>query len=369
MKAVFRVDSSSFIGFGHLMRCLTLAKELRERGVECSFVCRDHPGNIAAKVIDSGFSVFLLERANELAALKGSELECDKWLGSSWKVDADETNEIIKAIQPEWLIVDHYSIDGKWEEALAKNYKNLMVIDDIANRDHSCDILLDQNLFINMKRRYERRVSSQCLQLLGPKYALLQTEYSQLREVAKSRNSSTKKNLLIFFGGSDQSNLTELAFLAAHSFGSEFSSINVVMPSASPFYNQMEKLIKPIKNSKLHCDLPSLAPLMLEANIGIGAGGATNWERFCLGLPSLVITLAKNQKLVNDDLSKLRLIELIGDAEVIKIEQVRTAIRSVLSRRDLADWSNRCMRECSGDGVILVADVIFVLEKSKIKLL
>jgi len=360
MKAVFRVDSSNFIGFGHLIRCLTLANVLRQRGVLCSFVCRDHVGNIAAKINDRGFKLFLLARPNELDILTGSEAKHDRWLGSSWQIDAEETNEILKIINPEWLIVDHYSIDVKWEKALAKNYKNLMVIDDIANRDHCCDILLDQNLFLDMKRRYERRVSSQCLQLLGPKYALLQTEYSQLREKAKARNSSTK-NLLIFFGGSDQSNLTQLAFLAAHSFGSEFSSINVVMPSASPFYHQVKKLIKPLKKANLHCDLPSLAPLMLEADIAIGAGGTTNWERFCLGLPSLVITLAKNQKLVNHDLSKLRLIELIGDAETINVEQVRAAIRSVLSRRDLADWSKRCMRACSGNGANIVADVILPL--------
>lgn len=357
MKAIFRVDSSNFIGFGHLIRCLTLAKELRERGVECSFVCRDHPGNIAAKVIDSGFSVFLLERANEASALKGSDLEYDNWLGCSWQIDADETNEILKSVQPEWLIVDHYSIDVKWEEALAKDYMNLMVIDDIANRDHSCNILLDQNLFINMKSRYEKHVSSQCLQLLGPKYALLQAEYSQCRVKVKVRNGSTK-NLLIFFGGSDQINLTELAVLAAHSFGREFSSINVVMPSTSPFYHQVKKLIKPLNNVKFHCDLPSLAPLMLEADIGIGAGGATNWERFCLGLPSLVITLAENQRPVNQDLHQMGLIELIGDSETIEIEQVRTAIRSVLSRRDLVGWSNRCMGECFGNGATLVADAI-----------
>ena len=357
MKAVFRVDSSDFIGFGHLIRCLTLAKELRERGVECSFVCRDHPGNIAAKVTDSGFSVFLLERADEASALKGSDLEYDKWLGCSWQIDAGETNEILKSVQPEWLIVDHYSIDVKWEEALAKDYMNLMVIDDIANRDHSCDILLDQNLFINMKRRYEKHVSSQCLQLLGPKYALLQAEYSQLRVKVKVRNGSTK-NLLICFGGSDHNNLTELAFVAAHSFGSEFSSINVVMPSASPFYHQVKKLIKPLKKVNLHCDLPSLAPLMLEADIGIGAGGATNWERLCLGLPSLVITLAENQKQVNQDLHQMGLIELIGDSETVEIEQVKSSIKSILPRGDLADWSNRCMLECSGNGAQLVADAI-----------
>lgn len=362
MKAVFRVDSSNFIGFGHLIRCLTLANVLRQRGFECSFVCSDHNGNIASKVSDSGFKLFLLELPNASLESSRNDLEYGSWLGCSWQIDADKTNEIIRDIQPDWLIVDHYSIDVKWEKALAKNYKNLMVIDDIADRDHCCDILLDQNLFLDMKFRYEKRVSSHCLKLLGPKYALLQTEYSQHREKAKIRNLSTK-NLLIFFGGSDKKNLTELAFLAAHSFGSEFSSINVVMPSSSRFYNRVKKLIKPIKNANLHCDLPSLAPLMLEADIGIGAGGATNWERLCLGLPSLVITLAKNQKLVNNDLDKLRLIELIGDAETIKIEQVRSAISSVLDRKDLADWSKRCMQTCSGNGAIKVADAILRLKK------
>jgi UDP-2,4-diacetamido-2,4,6-trideoxy-beta-L-altropyranose hydrolase len=362
MKAVFRVDSSDFIGFGHLIRCLTLAKVLRQRGVQCSFVCRDHAGNIAGKVSDSGFKVFLLAWPKEALTLTGSESTIDGWLGCSWQTDADETRGILRSIQPEWLIVDHYSIDSNWEQALAGNYKHLMVIDDLADRDHACDILLDQNLFLDMNHRYERHVSLGCLQLLGPKYALLQPEYRQLRERVKVRNSPSK-NLLIFFGGSDRSNLTELVFLAANSFGNEFSSINIVMPSASPFYHQVKKLIKPLKKANLHCDLPSLAPLMLEADIGIGAGGATNWERFCLGLPSLVITLAKNQKLVNNDLSKLRLIELIGDAETIKIEQVRAAIRSVLSRRDLADWSKRCMRACSGDGAILVADAILGITK------
>ena len=362
MKAVFRVDSSSFIGFGHLMRCLTLGRVLRELSVECSFVCRDHSGNIAAKVIESGFKLFLLERVNEAEALKGTELKYDNWLGCSWEIDAGETNEILKSVQPEWLIVDHYSIDVKWERYLAKNYKRLMIIDDLANRDHSCDLLLDQNLCIDMKRRYESLVSPQCLQLLGPKYALLQTEYSQLREKVKVRNSLAK-NILIFFGGADQNNLTELAFLAAHSFGSKISSINVVMPSTSPFYNQIKKLIKPIKKAKLYCDLPSLAPLMSKADICIGAGGATNWERFCLGLPSLVITLAENQKAVNQDLDQLGLIDLIGDSETVEITHVKSSIKSILSHGDLADWSNRCMRECSGNGAVLTADAILGITK------
>lgn len=367
MKAIFRVDSSNLMGLGHLMRCLTLAKILRQRGVECGFICRDHSGNMSSKISDSGFKLFLLAPTTATATSIGSGLNYGSWLGCSWQIDADETNDILKSIQPEWVIVDHYAIDVKWEKAVAKNCTNLMVIDDIANRDHACNVLLDQNLFLDMKCRYDGRVSSQCVKLLGPKYALLQPEYSQLREKAKVRNSSIK-NLLIFFGGSDQSNLTELAFLAANSFGNRFSSINVVMPSASPFYNQVEKLIKPIEKATLYSDLPSLAPLMLEADIAIGAGGATNWERFCLGLPSLVITLAENQKPVNRDLHQLGLIQLIGDAETVEIKQIYSGIRRVFSCANILQWSSECMRQCSGNGATLVADAILASPK-KIKTL
>ena len=123
MKAVFRVDSSNFIGFGHLIRCLTLAKVLRQRGVQCSFICRNHAQNIASKITDSGFRLFLLPRHDETATLAESNLKYDKWLGCSWQLDAHETDEILHSIQPDWLIVDHYSIDVKWENFLAKNYK------------------------------------------------------------------------------------------------------------------------------------------------------------------------------------------------------------------------------------------------------
>ena len=360
MKVVFRVDSSILIGFGHLMRCLTLAKVLRYRGCQCSFVCRDHIGNISGIITDSGFKLFLLKRPNETARLSLTGPEYDGWLGCAWQVDSDQTNEILKSIQPEWLIVDHYAIDVKWEKHLAENYKRLMVIDDTANHDHDCDLLLDQNLFVDMKERYKGKVSPKCLKLLGPKYALLQPEYSQVKEKTKAR-SALIQNVLIFFGGSDQKNLTELAFLAVQSFGSSFTSINVVMSSASPHYDRVRSLMKPIKKAILHCDLPSLAPLILEADLGVGAGGITNWERFCLGLPSLVITLAENQKSVNQDLHQLGLIELIGDSETVDLETVQTAIESTLARRDITDWSNRCMRVCSGDGAILVSDAILEL--------
>ena len=111
-------------------------------------------------------------------------------------------------------------------------------------------------------------------------------------------------------------------------------------------------------NAVLHSELPSLAPLMLKADFAIGAGGATNWERFCLGLPSLVITLAENQRRVCRHLFQNGLIELIGDAETIRIEDVISAIEAIHSSKDIHRWSENVMALCSGGGSTLVADAL-----------
>ena len=362
MKAVFRVDSSNVIGFGHLLRCLTLAKVLRQRGIECAFICRNHPGNIAARVEESGFKLFMLATRGDQFRFTGKAgAENDKWLGATWKKDAAETCQVLMHIQPDWLIVDHYSIDIDWETTLAPNFKKLVVIDDMADRDHCCDLLLDQNLFVEMQNRYDRRVPSHCVKLLGPKFALLQPEYARLRHRAESRKFKEKKKLLVCFGGSDQLNVTELAIKAALGLLEEFSSIRVVVPSSSPFLDSLSSLLHSVQRAELYCDLPSLAPLMLDSDLCIGAGGATNWERLCLGLPSLVITLAQNQKPVCYDLDQLNLIHLIGDASSVTVEQIRAAFKSVLTHRDLPDWSRRSMGECFGDGADNVADSIIEL--------
>ncbi len=356
MKVVFRVDASLQIGTGHVMRCLTLAKVLKKNGANVGFICRKHKGHLIDKIRSSGFNVTELDKPVENQS--DNKLIHSNWLGATQQQDAKECTNALQIIQPDWLIVDHYAIDEIWQLQLKGVYNKLMIIDDLADRKHQCDLLLDQNLFKSMSTRYQEKLPEKCIQLLGPKYALLQPNYADLHTQTKPRNFPLS-HLLVFFGGVDQHNLTSLTLSALEKINIPFKSVDVVISRKSEHYRQIKNQVMRSSRINLHSDLPSLGLLMKKADLAIGAGGATSWERLCLGLPSLIITMAENQRPVNHDLHEMGLVEWIGDVETIKIEQISSAINEVLSRDDIRSWSELCMENCSGQGTTLVADTIF----------
>jgi UDP-2,4-diacetamido-2,4,6-trideoxy-beta-L-altropyranose hydrolase len=230
-----------------------------------------------------------------------------------------------------------------------------MVIDDLADRDHDCDLLLDQNLVENMSVRYQGKLTEKCIQLLGPQYALLQPQYSQLHKIAKPRRQPLK-NLLVFFGGIDHHDLTGLTLAALRNVNISFDSVDVVVSGQSANYNKIKYQVDNSLNMQLHSNLPSLAHLMLKAGFSVGAGGSTNWERLCLGLPTLVVTVAENQKPVNRSLHNMGLIQWIGDVESVELDCIKSAVEKIVSIKKIYDWSEHCMNVCSGDGVNNVID-------------
>lgn len=364
MRVVFRVDASLQIGTGHVMRCLALAEVLRTQGGDCCFICRAHTGNLIEQIKRKKFVVHTLPIDEEKAVLEGRTeighmsdmLQHSSWLVATQDQDALSTAIILKEVEPDWLVVDHYALDDCWEKSLVHNCGRLMVIDDIADRHHECDLLLDQNLFDDMSVRYKGRVPEGCIQLLGPQYALLHSDYAEFRLHVKPRKVPLN-NLLVFFG-TDQYNLTELALSSLKKIKFPFESIDVVISKHSPCYENVKKQSVLSSKIHLHSDLPSLAPLMVKADLAIGAGGGACWERFCLGLPSLIVTLAENQRPVTQDLHRMSLVEWIGDVETIQIEQISTAFEKALSRDDIENWSERCMAVCSGQGATMVADTM-----------
>jgi len=355
MLVVFRADASLQMGTGHIMRCLTLAEALKKQGAEIEFICREHEGNLIERIEQQGFKVHVLPLSQNTAIDDG--LYGSKWLGSSQEEDAVLCKSILGGIKADWLIVDHYGLDQIWESLLEQFPDKLMVIDDLANRLHRCDLLLDQNLFKDKKNRYAGKLPEGCITLLGPKYALLQSEYIEFSKNVALRKYPLKR-LMISFGGTDNHNITELTLLALERVVIPFKRVDVVLSKRSPNFFRIKEYLEPKKDMQLHSDLPTLAPLMAQSDLIIGAGGATTWERCCLGLPSLVVTVAKNQELLNDDLYKLGLIELLGEAGKVTLTDISSAIEAVLSRRDIQRWSKRCRSICLGTGVKMVVDVM-----------
>lgn len=356
MKALFRVDASAVIGSGHVARCLNLAKALSKHGINSHFVTKSHVGNLSALIQQSGF------RTSELAietddVSSGSSYA--SWVGGSWEADARETLHVIGDDVYDWIVVDHYGLDSRWEHALRPAGSRILAIDDLANRDHDCDLLLDQNLFRDMVTRYNVRLSSQCGRMLGPTYALLQPEYAALHNRAPPREGSVK-TILVYFGGADHRNITGMVVEILADLNSESLNVDVVVNANNPFASQIRSATKNNPRFVVHDQKKTLAELMVRADLCIGAAGVTSWERCCLGLPTLLITLAENQRAVAAELDRLKLAIHIGDAASYDLGDLRSRITTTLSHQLTSDWSERCAKAVDGRGAERVAGLLAV---------
>jgi UDP-2,4-diacetamido-2,4,6-trideoxy-beta-L-altropyranose hydrolase len=355
MNIVFRVDASARMGVGHIMRCLTLAEEMRARGSEVHFVCREHPGNLNDLLRQKGMLVTALP-AQSLS--ESADDDYAAWLGETQAVDAGQTVAALKGVKPDWLVVDHYSIDVEWERLLSSHIGQLMVIDDLANRQHDCDVLLDQNYSVEREKCYAGLVPDTCKLLVGPRYALLRPEYAAHRKSQVSQNGGSQ-TVLVYFGGSDLQNMTGLT-LNVLTYPELCSlDVDVVIGANNPHRLALEKQATRRPRTRIHGSRPHLADLMARADLSVGAGGATTWERMCLGLPSIVMSVADNQRSVSEGLAQAGLIEYIGDASEVRDIELAAAIKQLIENRNqrLA-FAVKTQLLVDGLGTVRIADIL-----------
>ena len=205
------------------------------------------------------------------------------WLGVPWQQDATETLAALGETQPAWLIVDHYALDLRWESILRPRVGKIMVIDDLADRPHDCELLLDQNLYQDMETRYDPLVPATCAKLLGPKYALLRPEFAQARKNLRQRDGQVMR-ILVFFGGVDPTNETAKAIHALASIADRQFAVDVVVGSGNPHKQQIENLCAEHEGFHYHCQVDNMAELMAAADLAIGAGGDGDVGAVCCGV-------------------------------------------------------------------------------------
>ena len=339
-RILFRCDASSSIGSGHVMRCRTLARQLQRHGAEVLFLCRRQPGDLI-RLLKQEFVVLSLpeQPLADSGGLEGRDLY-SSWLGCTQDQDAAQCLEVLAMAAVRnisWLVADHYGLDAYWEAQLLVGlaagaaFPKLLVIDDLADRPHQSDLLLDQNFFgATTQYRYQDLVPSHCRQLLGPHYALLGPEYSQLHPQVGLRKDL--RRVLVFFGGADPDNLTSRALEALLDPDLADLEVDVVLGSQSSHREAVEKLVAIRPQTTLYDPLPSLAGLIAQADLAIGAGGATTWERICLGLPSLVVAIAANQLPFAESLDQAGYLQLMGDSASVTANQIRSALLTKLSQ-------------------------------------
>lgn len=310
MKVTFRTDASIQIGTGHVMRCLTLADALVAKGAQCTFICREHPGNLIEYIRSKSHVVHSLPMGSEA----DTDLSHSAWLGATQAQDAQACAHLLAQLQPDWLVVDHYALDARWERTQAKDCGQVMVIDDLADRPHACQILLDQTFGRNADD-YRPLVPGDCTLLCGSHYALLRPEFAALRPYSLQRRAQPQlKQLLITMGGVDKDNATAQVLVALRTCPLPADcEITVVMGATAPWLVdvQQQALTMPWPTT-VRVGVNDMAQLMADSDLAIGAAGATSWERCCLGLPTIMIVLAENQRSIAQGLSNVGAAILLG---------------------------------------------------------
>ena len=319
MKITFRVDASFHIGTGHVMRCLTLANALSANGTECHFICRAHEGNLIDFIRSKGHTAHALPVGAALPRSPADPAHAP-WLGATQAEDAEACAPILAVQRPDWLIVDHYALDARWEHALAPHYRMLMVIDDLADRPHACDLLLDQT-FGRDAADYRSLVPADCRLLCGSHYALLRPEFAALRPYSLQRRARPALcELLITMGGVDKDNATGQVLQALRTCPLPTDCrITVVMGTAAPWLDEVRTQANEMPwPTQVQVGVSDMAQLIADSDLAIGAAGATSWERSCLGLPTIMLVLAENQRKVAQGL------EQSGGVRLIKLGQSAT---------------------------------------------
>lgn len=317
MRVFIRTDASVALGTGHVMRCLTLADKLKKHGAEISFICRTLPGDLNDYIKNSGYDVY--------------RLQIDEGMNDHIQ-DAKESSEVIVENSNEkidWVIVDHYGLDEKWESVIRPHTRNIMVIDDLANRKHDCDILLDQNLVFNFKNRYQNLVPKKAIQLLGPSYALLRPDFFKARK-RLTRDRNNIERLLISFGGTDPKNQTKKAINVIQQMNKKII-VDVVIGENNPYKMELKSLCDGMPNTTLYHQTNEMAKLIMEADLAITAGGSTTWERFCLGLPAIIISVSDNQIPIAQESHRLGIDYYLGPSNNVTEDNIKQGILRMIN--------------------------------------
>ena len=352
MQIAIRVDASSLIGAGHVMRCLTLANELKSAECNVTFYCKNHHGNLNQYIVAQGFQVVELSHTT----FEINQKKPESWLACSQVHDAEEIIKHLINKQVDWLIIDHYAIEKTWQKMLKPYCEKIMVIDDLANRHHDCDLLLDQTLNRSYFD-YQSLVPEYCQMLLGNKYILLRKEFSALREQAKQHRkkyqNNSKTSLLITMGACDPDNISEKVINAIELLIQQeiVLTATVVLSSSAQHLTAITKLSNKFDWLTLLINAEQMPVLMLNADIAIGASGSTAWERCCLGLPTISIVCARNQQLVDDRLKQANACVSLGYHELVSRNDIAHEIMKLLSPPYKYNKMSECaINICDGIG-------------------
>ncbi|MBK5510994.1 UDP-2,4-diacetamido-2,4,6-trideoxy-beta-L-altropyranose hydrolase [Pseudomonas sp. TH15] len=345
MRVLIRADASPIIGSGHIARCLTLARVLRLQGVHVAFACRRLPGHRLDSLVAEGFETFALpERYPDEDPQQAIEAMLP------WQADIAALGQALEQHPAfDWIIVDHYGLDHHWQTAARRWAPRIAAVDDLATRTYSVDLLLNQNLS-GTSAAYASLLTPDCQTLLGPRFAMLRDEFCCPAIEIKPQ----AKRVLVNFGGFDAAMQTHHAMLALADF--DALEVDFVAGTDNPAWDKMQALAVNRPNWRLHSFVSDFYRLMTEADLFIGAGGGTSWERAAMGLPTICIAVSNNQQANGEVMATSGAHVFLGAREQVSVEQLRDAIGFVAANQGLRQsLAERSRQLVDGRGALRVA--------------
>lgn len=335
-RVAFRVDASSDVGGGHAYRCLALADALAARGAHCWFVAR-------AGSVDFVPGLARHDRL-ELGASDPNSA-----------VAAQLAHERPEGV--DWLVVDHYELGADFENACRPWARRILAIDDLADRPHAVDLLVDQSPG-RVAADYTGLLGPDCPVLAGSRYALLRPGFSlcRARSLARRATGQPVQRVLVGFGASDPGNLACHALALMRSAGLA-CNVEVILGPNSP--NSAS-----VRGVAAACPFPvdvfdgvdDMAARLASADLAIGGGGVSALERACLGVPSLLVILADNQQCNADYLGKAGAALVLESSTALKSPAATAALRALAdSPRARQAMSQAAAGVCDGAGSERVA--------------
>lgn len=330
MNFVFRVDSSSEIGFGHLMRCLVLAKELRSSGASIQFICRGHTGSGHDYIKKEGFHLHLLPGKK----INAKSIAYKDWLGCSQFEDVSACNQVLAKLPKCHIIVDHYGIDIEWESRV--NCETLTVLDDLAERFHHCTGVIDQSL-IHTRKDYEALVGGD-FEFWGGANILLRDEFRS----SPAWKDPADGSLVLCMGGADPHGVTTRIIKALYDWVRKspalqpIKKINVVVGSAFENVQELESYLSGLTiDVALHRNIQNVSALMVNSSLSILSCGTMILEACALGVPAIGIPLAENQKDTANFLQEKKAIIPLTNYSDLEREVIEKAVITLNDREKL----------------------------------
>jgi UDP-2,4-diacetamido-2,4,6-trideoxy-beta-L-altropyranose hydrolase len=269
MNILLRADASIAMGTGHVMRCLALAEALQDRGCQCHFAAAELPEPLVLRLAAAGMEMHPIEAAAD--------------------VEAAATLRLADRLEVAAAVVDGYQFSTAWRLAFARSGLPVLALSDDASV-----VPAGARLVLNAAAPPTANPPGVKL-LFGPEYVLLRRDFSRAAKL-KPRKLSTRRSILVTFGGTDPAGLTVPVATDLASALDPSVQIDVVIGGGVPAGAEVATRVAAIGfRVQPHIDVANMAPLMLSAGLAVSAAGGTMGELAALGVPAVLVTIADNQ--------------------------------------------------------------------------